>query len=109
MLAEFWERNDKECKKIATWDGKTWTGPGAKSVQSILDQYWPTLDGPFDPEKHWDKLEELVSGSRLWSVAGEKEKKSTSVDDLFQETLSIEVTWPLVIDLSKNLSTKEEQ
>ena len=101
---EFWERDDKGCRKIATWDGKTWTGPGAKSVQSILDQYWPTLDGPFDPDKHWDKLEELISGSRLWAVVGKKEKESVSVDDLFpEETLSIsepkEIVWPLVVEL----------
>jgi len=120
MKADFWLRDDRDTEKIATliWDGKTtqWGGIKAGMIEKLLAEPFQFLDGkPFDPDKHWDKLEELISGSRLWAVVGEKESESVSVDDLFPETLSIpkleprEVNGPVIVDLSnKNLSTKEE-
>ncbi len=71
--ADFWQRNDKGCKIIATlgWDGNRskWGGPQIELVKRALKQPFSQLDGrPFNLSKDWDKLEKLISGSRLWAV-----------------------------------------
>jgi len=71
MKAYFWERTDVGVKKIATlfWDGITiyWFGSKIDMVKKILEGPFNILDGrSFDPSKDWTRLEELISGSRLW-------------------------------------------
>ena len=78
MLYRFVERNDAGTKTIAKANVQRnavkWSGAKIKSMRDLLAKTtWQILgDRVFDEKnpKHWERLPELITGSRLWVEAG---------------------------------------
>ncbi len=78
MLYLFVERNDAGAKVVAKANvlksAVKWSGSKAKAMRDLLaDTTWQLLGNRvFDEKnpKHWKKLPELITGSRLWVETG---------------------------------------
>ena len=78
MLYLFVERNDVGAKTVAKANVLKsvvrWSGSKVKAMRNLLaDTTWQLLGNRnFDEKnlKHWERLAELITGSRLWVETG---------------------------------------